>query len=81
MVEANKQSKSEKLADRGARMMEEMQNTLKDFLNEYNADKKYTYIMATGSRFDFLIYKDSTLNITDDIIKGLNEKMKSKGKR
>ena len=80
-VEASKQEKAQKLADRGSRMMEDMQATLKNFLSEYNADKKYTYIMATGSRFDFLIYKDSTLNITDEIIKGLNDRMNKKAKQ
>ena len=79
-VEATKQNKAQKLAERGAKIMEDMQAKLKEFINDYNADKKYTYIMATGSGMDLLFYKDSTLNITPDVIKGMNEKMKSPGK-
>ncbi len=75
-VENNKQVKGQKLAEKGAQMMENMQTTLKDFLDEYNQDKKYTYIFATGAGLDYLFFKDSAYNITNDIIQGLNEKMK-----
>lgn len=75
-VENNKQVKGQKLAEKGAQMMEDMQTTLKDFLDEYNQDKKYTYIFATGAGLDYLFFKDSAYNITNDIIQGLNEKMK-----
>lgn len=74
-VEDIKQAKSQRLAERGARIMEDMQSKLKDFMNEYNKQKGYTYILATGTGLDYLFYKDSTLNITSDIVKGLNEKM------
>ena len=56
--------------------MEDMQSKLKEFMNEYNKEKKYTYIFATGTGLDYFFYKDSTLNITSDIVKGLNKKMK-----
>jgi outer membrane protein len=74
-VEADKQSRSQKLAEKGAKVMEDMQKTLKDFLTDYNKDKRYTYILATGTGLDYMFYKDSTLNITSDIVKGLNNKM------
>ncbi len=74
-VEANKQIRSQKLAEKGAKIMEDMQKTLKTFLNDYNKDKKYTYIFATGTGLDYMFYKDSTLDITKDIVKGLNDKM------
>ncbi|MEN9570941.1 MAG: hypothetical protein RL172_2172 [Bacteroidota bacterium] len=72
-IENSKQSRAQKLAERGAKVMEEMQAKLKAFLNEYNKDKKYTYIFATGTGLDYLFYKDSSRNITSDVIKGLNE--------
>jgi len=74
-VEADKQSRSQKLAEKGAKIMGDVQEKLKDFLNDYNKDKKYTYILATGTGLDYMFYKDSTLNITNDIVKGLNDKM------
>jgi hypothetical protein len=35
------------------------------------------YIITTGTGLDYMVYKDSTLNITNDVIKGMNEKMKA----
>ena len=79
-LDAAKQSKGQRLAEKGGKIMEEVQLTLKNFLNDYNKDKRYSYIFATGGGFDYLFYKDSTQNITNEIIKGLNERMTTKGK-
>jgi Skp family chaperone for outer membrane proteins len=56
--------------------MENIQKNLKQFLSEYNKEKKYQYILTTGSGIDYLIYKDSTLDITKDVIMGMNKIMK-----
>ena len=80
-VEQAKQLKGQKLAEKGARIMDDMQKKLKAFMSEYNKEKKYTYILATGVGLDYLFYKDSTLNITSDIVKGLNEQMKETAKQ
>lgn len=80
-VESIKQNKGQRLAEKGSKIMEDMQTTLKDFLNDYNKDKRFTYIFATGAGYDYLFYKDSCQNITADIVKGLNEKMSVKGKQ
>ncbi len=78
-IEAAKQSKAQNLAQKGAKIMEDLQAKMKEFLSDYNKDKKYTYILATGTGLDYLFYKDSTRNITPDVVKGLNEKMNKKG--
>lgn len=78
-VEANRQAKGQKLAEKSAKTMEEMQSKLKAFLNDYNKDKKYTYILATGTGLDYLFYKDSARNITADVVKGLNQILIKKG--
>ena len=78
-VEANRQMKGQKLAEKSAKAMEDMQSKLKSFLNEYNKDKRYTYILATGTGLDYLFYKDSARNITADVVKGLNGIMNKKG--
>ena len=80
-IESAKQLKGQNLAQKGAKVMEDMQAKLKTFLNEYNKDKKFTYILATGTGLDYLFYKDSTRNITRDVVKGLNEMMDKKGKQ
>jgi len=80
-IEANKQNKAQNLAQKGAKIMEDLQGKMKEFLNDYNKDKKYTYILATGTGLDYLFYKDSSRNITPDVVKGLNEKMNKKDKQ
>jgi len=79
-IEGAKQSRGQRLAEKGSKVMDKIQTTIKDFLKEYNTDKNYTYIFATGAGYDYLFYKDSSQNITPEIIHGLNEKMKTKEK-
>ncbi|MEJ7587618.1 MAG: OmpH family outer membrane protein [Ferruginibacter sp.] len=63
-IEQAKQVKTQKLGEKGARIMEDMQGKLKDFMRDYNKQKKYTLIFTTGTGLDYFLYKDSTLNIT-----------------
>lgn len=79
-VENAKQGRIEDLSSRSARIMQETQTKLKNFLDEYNQQKKYTYIFATGTGLDYMFYKDSALNITQDVLKGLNSKTESDNK-
>jgi outer membrane protein len=75
-IEQVKQQKTQQLAEKGARVMGDMQGKLKDFMNEYNKNKKFTMIFTTGIGLDYFLYKDVSLDITSEIVKGLNEKMK-----
>ena len=56
--------------------MDGIQKKLKDFLADYNKDKKYMYIFTTGTGLDYMVFKDSSLNITKEVIQGMNAKMK-----
>ena len=49
---------------------------IEDFLTEYNKTKDYSYIVAYEQGLFY--YKDTVYNITDDVIKGLNEEYKNK---
>ncbi|MEO5891006.1 MAG: OmpH family outer membrane protein [Ferruginibacter sp.] len=80
-IEQAKQIKSQQLAEKGARIMEDMQRKLKDFMNDYNKEKKFTLIFTTGTGLDYFLYKDSTLNITSEIVKGLNSKINETAKQ
>ena len=76
-IDTRKQELSQKLSEKSFGIMEGIQKKLKEFLTEYNKDKKYMYIFTTGTGLDYMVFKDSTLNITNDVIKGMNEKMKA----
>ncbi len=76
-IDGRKQTLSQKLSEKSFNIMDDIQKKLKDFLAEYNKEKKYIYILTTGSGQDYLVYKDPALNITNDVIRGMNAKMKS----
>jgi len=80
-IDQKKQSQSQKLNEKSFNIMEGIQKKLKEFLSDYNKDKKYMYIFTTGNGLDYMVYKDSALNITNDVIKGMNAKMKAEGKK
>jgi outer membrane protein len=72
-IENEKQKESQDLNQRHYALVAQIQKNLKSFLEEYNKNKKYLYILTTGGGMDYMIYKDSTLDITSDVIKGMNE--------
>ncbi len=80
-IDRKKQEQSQALNEKSFSIMEGIQKKLKDFLSDYNKEKKYMYIFTTGTGLDYMVFKDSTLNITDDVIKGMNAKMKSEAKQ
>lgn len=80
-IETKKQTQSQILNQKSFELMESIQKKLKEFLGEYNKEKKYQYILTTGGGMDYIILKDSTLDITKDVIKGMNEKLKATGNK
>jgi outer membrane protein len=80
-IDSRKQELSQKLNEKSFGIMEDIQKKLKDFLTEYNQDKKYMYIFTTGTGLDYMVFKDSSLNITNDVIKGMNAKIKAASKQ
>lgn len=55
---------------------QEILSMIRKFCSEYNKDKKYAIIISNEPGLVF--YKDSTLDITKDLLKGLNEMYGSK---
>jgi outer membrane protein len=54
-----------------SKMKEDILKRIQEFLKEYNKDSRYDYIFSYEPGFMF--YKDTTLNITRDVIEGLND--------
>ena len=75
-IDEKKQVLTQKLSERSYKFMDDIQKKLKDFLAEYNKEKNYMYILTTGTGLDYMVYKDSSLNITEDVVNGMNEKLK-----
>ena len=60
--------------------MDGVQQKLKDFLAEYNVNNKFTYIFSTGNGLDYMAYKDSSYNLTQDVIEGMNKMLATEPK-
>jgi outer membrane protein len=61
-------------------MNRQLQHSIYEFLEEYNKNHNYRYILSHSFGGPFL-YTDSGLNITSDVIEGLNRKYREKRKR
>jgi len=58
-------------------MLRKVMNSVMEYLKEYNKSKNYHYIM--GNTFDGkILYANESLDITQDVIKGLNNNYESK---
>lgn len=55
-----------------------LKQEIKDYLQDYNKAKNYTYIIVYEQ--DLYYYKDTAYDITGELIKGLNERYRNKGK-
>lgn len=77
VIDERKQNLTQKLNEKSYKFMDDLQKKLKDFLAEYNKEKNYMYIFTTGTGLDYMVYKDPSMNITDDVIEGMNKKMKA----
>ena len=70
-LQTRKQSIDNDLYNYNSKMKEDILVRIQNFLKDYNRDGKYSYIFSYEPGFMF--YKDSTLNITGDVIQGLNK--------
>lgn len=65
------QTIDQELINYSNKMQDEFLIRIENFLKDYNKNGKFSYILSYQPHFMF--YKDSSLDITPDVIKGLNE--------
>ena len=70
-IRGRKQELDQKYQDLYMRKMREVKTKIEEFLKTYNDQKGYTYIFAYEPGLFY--YRDTAYNITNDVIKGLNE--------
>lgn len=69
-IKLKKQQLDQEYFDFKTRRENEVKKSIENFIKEYNKEKKYTYIMSYEPGLFY--YKDTAMNITLDVIKGLN---------
>lgn len=67
------------LQEENAVMIRKVMNSIMEYLKEYNKGKNYSFVL--GNTFDGkILYADNGLDITADVVKGLNEKYQDEKK-
>jgi len=69
-LQTKKQALDNELYNANSKMKEDILVKIQNFLKEYNKDGRYDYIFSYEPGFMF--YKDSSLNVTADVVRGLN---------
>jgi outer membrane protein len=73
---AKEQQLSQELQEESFKRLQEVKKKIEVFLANYNKNKEFAFILSSNA--DLMYYKDTTYDITADIIKGLNADYKSK---
>jgi outer membrane protein len=74
--QVRKQSLEESFGKQSMEFKKDIKKKIEEYLKEYNKDKNYSYILSYEP--DFIFLRDTTCNITPDLVKGLNEAYKKK---
>lgn len=77
-LKSQEQMKSQELQDESIKKIQEVKKRIEAYLKEYNKDKNFSYILSSSN--DIIYLKDSAYNITNDMIKGLNDEYKKNKK-
>lgn len=72
------QQQAMELQDDQAMILNRVSDSIKNYINVYNADKRFKVILGTQGN-SVVMYGDPSLDITPALVKGLNERYRGKG--
>jgi len=67
-----------KFQNEEAKLNDEFQKNVKDFIKEFNNDKDYNIIIGASSIGNVVLYYNEGINVSNAVIKGLNEQYAKK---
>ena len=76
VIQNKEQAINSELQDESFKKMQNVNKTIEDFLKEFYKNKEYAYIL--GYQSGTIYYKDPRYDITNTVLKGLNESYKNK---
>jgi len=83
-MERNMQQKEARMAqdlqEQQFKLMQDINKKIEVYLATYNKNRGFSYIFSRQAG-DFIYYKDTVMNITNDLIKGLNEEYSKEQKK
>jgi outer membrane protein len=74
--QVRKQTLEESFGKQSLDFKKDIKKKIENYLKEYNKDKNYSYILSYEP--DFIFLRDTTCNITPDLVNGLNAEYKKK---
>ena len=74
--QVRKQNLEEGFGKQSMEFKKDIKKKIEEFLKGYNKDKNYSYILSYEP--DFIFLRDTTFNITPDLVNGLNAEYKKK---
>lgn len=75
-LQLREQSLTEQLLKEKNEFNDQLHKSLDSFLAEYNKDGQYDYILSYSKAVSQILFASKDLDITDDVIKGMNERSK-----
>jgi outer membrane protein len=76
-MDSRKQALDQEYGEMVTRRMKDVKKKIEEYLKEYNKTKGYSYIVSYEQEL-FFYYKDTSYNITSDLVKGLNDNYRVK---
>jgi outer membrane protein len=73
IIQRRQQMAQQQVQEEGQKKVDIINDEIESFLDEYAQTNGYSFILGTSDQTKTVLYGDKTLNITDDIIEGLNE--------
>lgn len=80
-LETRKQSLTEQLMQEQADFNKDLKTRLDAFLEEYNKTRHYDYILSYSAAGSSLLYVNKQLDITKDVVDGMNAGSKNEGEK
>lgn len=78
-LEAREAALTEQLMKEQDEFNKDLQKRLDAFLEEYNQDKNFDYILSYSKALGFIMLANDQLDITADVVTGMNELYKKEG--
>ncbi len=73
-LETRRQSMSAQFQEKLETFNKDLHKQMDEFLADYTKDKHFDYVLSFTDSNPLILYADKSLNITEDVIKGMNAK-------
>lgn len=77
MIQQQQQMAQQQVQEEGQKKIDKINGDIENFLSDYAKSKGFTYILGSSNQTRSVLYGDESLDITDEVISGLNENYSS----